>query len=532
MRKRVSAIVLVLLFCLTFCLSACGTEDAEVDSLIVYNWADYIYEYEDDFKAYYKELTGRDINVTYVTFDTNETMLTKIEKGDSVVDVMCPSDYAIQKLLERGLIKEMNYFDEDKFIDASSLNGYIHNSENVDSKITEQVGQTFASLTVNGQPVNINDYFVPYMYGTIGILYSREYFEEIFDLDLTTDEGNERLSEIMNKANWGIMFNDDGDGNVLSEELKGRIYMKDSIRDSYAATIFYMKENGTLARLDEQYGTSYSSLPASELINAVDDNLLGAMEDILKKQKDDLYGYEVDFGKNELIQGIAYVDLAWSGDALYAVDESFSEDYHSDKQGYEDGDYTLGFYLPHTTGNIWFDGWVIPKTCKNEMPARIFINFLNDATVAVNNMDYIGYSSAVSPEAIQNDKNAMATLYDIYEIDATDDDAKEELVKDYFFKQDADGNCLDTVSYSNWRYPFLTEDTESGYDRTPETTLGVMQDFGENNNKVSVMWENVRSTGITAMGLLLYTLLAIAVAVGVILLVYFVNEKRATYKKQ
>lgn len=525
MRKKLFATVLVILLCLTFALSACSQEEkSKADTLIVYNWADYIYEYEDDFKEYYKNLTGRDIDVTYVTFDTNETMLTKIENGDTIVDVMCPSEYAIQKMLKSDLLIPLNYFDETETV-------YNSNSKNVDEKVVNKVRETFGSLEVNGKTVDMTDYFVPYMYGTIGILYSRVYFEEVFGLDLTTEEDTAKLAEIMNKSNWGIVFNDDGEGNLLSDELTGRIYMKDSIRDSYAATICYMQENGILAELDAQNGTHYCNLDAGKLINTVDDTLLSAMEQVLKTQKDQLYGYEVDFGKNELIQGVAYVDLAWSGDALYSVDESKNDDYHADKEGYEDGDYELGFYLPHTSGNIWFDGWVIPKTCKNQEAARIFINFLNDPTVAVNNMYYIGYSSAVSPKAIMDDENAMSTLCEIYEVDEEDEDAVSELINSYFYNQDADGNCLDTISFSNWRYPFLTEDNESGFNRDPYQTLGVMQDFGESNNKVSSMWENVRSTGITAVALLLWTLLVVAVAVGVIVLVYVIKEHKRKYVK-
>ena len=81
-------------------LAACNN-DGNTDNLVVYNWADYMYDdYEEDFKEYYRNVTGgREINITYVTFDTNETMITKVTQSDSRIDVMCPSEYAIQKLL-------------------------------------------------------------------------------------------------------------------------------------------------------------------------------------------------------------------------------------------------------------------------------------------------------------------------------------------------------------------------------------------------------------------------------------------------
>ena len=50
----------------------------------------------DEFEAYYEEITGRSLSITYTTFDTNETMMTKVLKGDANVDLICPSEYAIE----------------------------------------------------------------------------------------------------------------------------------------------------------------------------------------------------------------------------------------------------------------------------------------------------------------------------------------------------------------------------------------------------------------------------------------------------
>lgn len=539
MKKSFVVIVAVMLLCVLALYAACEPIQENVDELVVYNWADYIYDYEDDFKAYYKSLTGRDIKVTYVTFDTNETMLTKILNGDSIVDVMCPSEYAIQKLLEQDMLLEMNYFGEaEDYIDTSSLNGYVHNSGNVDAQFVQKIDEVFGSVQVNGadgaKTVKMSDYFVPYMYGTLGILYNKVYFEELGIYD----------RETLNKANWGILFNDDGSGNMLSDGLTGRIYMKDSIRDSYAATVFYMLERGMLDGLtvtdknSANYGKLYTELSMGDMINTVDDQLIELCGDVLKTQKDQLYGYEVDFGKNELIQGIAYVDLAWSGDALYAVEESWDDDYIDPMLEYDEGEsggYTLGYYVPHDSGNIWFDGWVIPKTCPDShlQAAKIFINFLNELYVAANNMMEIGYTSAVDGEKVKNDaecREILAQGYYVYGEDweITDEDgnvlsqedcdyASWQEFEDYFF------NNFDPIDDSNWRYPFEIM-AGNEYNRGIEE-LGVMRDFGTNNYKVSTMWEDVRSTGITAWALLGWTVLAAAVIVGVTALVVWLQRR-------
>lgn len=536
--KRFCVFVLVALLVCTLGFAACQPK-TETDELVVYNWADYIYDTKlDDFKEYYKNLTGREINVTYVTFDTNETMLTKIMNGDSVVDVMCPSEYAIQKLLENDLLLPLNYFsgNANDYLDATKLNDYTHNSQNVDAKFVQKVDEVFDEVTVNGESgvrtAKMSDYFVPYMYGTLGILYNKQYFEELGIYN----------REIMNNANWGLLFNDDGNGNILSDGLTSRIYTKDSIRDSYAATIFYLKESGKLDGLTVQDGANkgklYTELPVGDLINTVDDQVVALCSEALKTQKEQLYGYEVDFGKNELIQGIAYVDLAWSGDALYAVEESWDDDYCDPLLEYDEGEsggYTLGYYVPHGDGNIWFDGWVVPKTCRNLDAAKIFINFLNEPNVAALNMMEIGYTSAVDSEVVRNNDDCRSILCEGYLVyapeywDVVDEDgnplseedcdyASWEEFEEYFF------DYCDVVDDSNWRYPFVIAENNE-YNRSLDD-LGVMRDFGANNHKVVTMWEDVRSTGITAWALLIWTLVVVAVVSGVVALWFVLKQRR------
>ncbi len=532
--KKCFAVVAAVLLLLTLCLSACNTDKAEKDELVVYNWADYIYDIDlAEFKQYYKQQTGREIDVVYVTFDTNETMLTKIMNGDSIVDVMCPSEYAIQKLLEQDLLLPMYYFDEDKYTSGMNVNGYQHYSGNVDPNFVGKVDEVFSEVKVNAadgeKTVKMSDYFVPYMYGTIGVLYNKVYFEELGLYN----------REVMNDANWGLLFNRNGNGEVLSEGLTGRIYMKDSIRDSYAATLFYMKESGKLDGLKNSDGVAYVDLPIGELINTVDDTLIELCSEVLKEQKADLYGYEVDFGKNELIQGIAYVDLAWSGDAMYAVEESWDDDYIDPMLDYEDGEsggYTLGYYVPHGSGNIWFDGWVIPKTCPEShlQAAKLFINYLNKLTVGTQNMMEIGYSAAIDPNQIREDEECREILGEAYGVfgyavdeygnklsaDECDYENWEEFAEFFF-------DYKDPIDDSNWRYPFvIAEGNEYG---RQISDLGVMRDFGANNTKVSTMWESVRSTGITVWGLLGWTAAVLAVAIGVIALVLAVARHKKKY---
>ena len=202
--KKIFAIFLsiVLLVSVAVTVTACNDNDVVTDSLVVYNWADYIYDTKlNDFKDYYKALTGNNIEITYVTFDTNETMLTKLMQGDAQVDVICPSEYAIQKLLENDMLVSLNYFDEQKYRSGMNVNSelYVHNSENIDRHIIEKIDEGFSDIKVKGNdvPQKMSDYLVPYMYGTLGILYNKYAFNEMGIYDYET----------MNNANWVILFN-------------------------------------------------------------------------------------------------------------------------------------------------------------------------------------------------------------------------------------------------------------------------------------------------------------------------------------
>ena len=539
MKKYLSilACVMLIVFVVT-AFAACNLTGEEVDELVVYNWADYIFDYEEDFAAenegYYYRMTGRNIKITYVTFDTNETMLTRLTQSDSNVDVVCPSEYAIQKLIESNMLLPLNYFnkteyrkglkllpevDYDAFFNGGDVdaNGNIVDTGNIEREIIDKIGasETFGKLTVKetGQTVRMADYLVPYMYGTIGILYNKTAFEE---LGITPEK--------MNKANWGILFNDDGEGNVLSEGLTGNILMKDSIRDSYAATIFYLYERGKIDGLTDKNGRPYTDYTADELINVVDDDVLELVGETLVKQKSQLFGYEVDFGKDDLLQGNAIVDLAWSGDAMYAVEESDGE---------------LAYYLPHTMGNIWFDGWVIPTTCNPDhlSAAKIFINYLNTPKSAASNIMEIGYSAAVKGELLRNDPEACAVLAEGYVVyapeywDVVDEDGKPLAQEDCDFESWEEFEAYffdnyDDVDGSNWRYPFKVNEVIEGLPQRTLSNLGVMKDFGDSNKKVVTMWNYARSSGSSKDALILlgWTALVVAVAVGALFLAILIKR--------
>ncbi len=434
--KKTAKLISLLLACLMLAASlalfaACGGKYDE--EITVYNWDDYIYSQRDlqnDFNEYYKAKTGKTIKVNYSTFDTNETMLAKVMNGDAVVDVIAPSEYAIEKLLQNDLLEK---------IDKSK----VSTMSNVNESIYEVVRSVFGTFTTNGgETVDITEYFVPYMWGTLGILYNADVVTQA-DLD----------------KGWGLLWNENG-----NEALNGKIFMKDSIRDSYCAAVMYLKEYDMLP-------DAHKNKSVQELMNTNDDAMLAAVEQLLTRQKTVLKGYEVDFGKQEMISEKGLVDLAWSGDALYAIEEAEATSSAP----------RLDYFVPDVGGNVWFDGWVVPKNAKNKEAANYFIAFLNEPEIAMSNMLEIGYTSAVDKTVLQSNQAALALL------------AEAEYDVDEFF---ADAR----------RYPEITEN------------LGVMKDFGARNDVVIAMWERVVSsnTDLTTLWIIIGVVAALVI-VGIVI---------------
>lgn len=444
MKGIAKIILLILVLSLTLpVLTACGETK---ETLFVYNWADYMDgDVTADFEEYYREKTGKSIEVIYSTFDTNETMMSKLLNGDASVDMICPSEYSIQKLLAEDMLY--------KFDPSTSIANY----SNVDQDIVSRVDDAFGNVTVKGktETVNMNDYFVPYMWGTLGILYNEEYVSE----------------ETLDEYGWGVMWNEQAD-----PALEGKILMKDSIRDAYAVAVGYADKKGMLP-------SDLAGKSSEELINSATPEMIDVVEDLLEAQREILQGYEVDFGKEDMIRERAYVCLAWSGDALWAMEDSPE-------------DVSLNYYIPDNVVNVWFDGWAIPKNAQNKEAAIEFINYLARPDIAMRNAMEIGYTCAISEDALLSsegtDYDAVAVLVD-----------NEYDVEEYF----SDPR----------RYPDMLE-----------SRFGLMRDFGSSNVDVLSMWERIKVTDNSGDLLLIIGAfgLAFCLVIGSIVIVRRLKQKR------
>lgn len=402
--KRLRLIVLMLLGGLA--LSGCYNEsDSREHVLKIYNWADYIGEgVLEDFQQYYKEHTGKSVRIVYQTFDINEIMLTKIERGHEDFDVVCPSEYIIERMLRKKLLLPIDTV----FINSPN---YMHN-------MAPYIQGQIDRLGVPGE-LPAGRYAVCYMWGTAGLLYNKKYLKES-DVD-----------------SWDCLWN---------RRYAGKILMKDSYRDSYGTALLYANRK----KLAE------GSVNVADLMNDYSPAAMDTVERYLKLLKPNVAGWEADFGKEMMTKEKAWINMTWSGDAQWAIDEAA-------EVGVD-----LGYVVPKEGSNVWYDGWVIPKYARNIEAASYFINFMCRPDIALRNMEATGYVSSVASAMI---------------LEAAVDETADYVDASYFFGPEASHVRLD-----NTQYP----------DKSVIDRCAMIRDFGEKTVDVLEIWSRVKGDNLNS----------------------------------
>ena len=165
------------------------------EKVVVYNWGEYL---DPEVLTLFEQETG--IDVVYEEFETNEILYPKISSGAIAYDVICPSDYMIQRMIENDLLAEIN-FDN------------IPNVKNIGKDYMEQSRQFDPE----------NKYSVPYCWGTVGILYNKTMVDEPI-------------------TSWSVLWD---------EKYKDNILMQDSVRDAFGVTLKYLGYSLNSTDLDE-----------------------------------------------------------------------------------------------------------------------------------------------------------------------------------------------------------------------------------------------------------------------------------------
>ncbi|MCR4650824.1 MAG: ABC transporter substrate-binding protein [Lachnospiraceae bacterium] len=207
-------------------LAGCGADGSNSDNtVVVYNWGEYI---DPDTIEMFEEETG--IKVVYDEFETNEIMYPKVETGATVYDVICPSDYMIQKMRDNDMLAELNW---DNLPNAKA-----------------NIGQQYYDTATEFDPDN--KYAVPYCWGTVGILYNKTMVDEPID-------------------SWDVLWD---------EKYADNILMQDSVRDAFMVAL---KRNGascnTLDEAELQKATQdlieQKPLVQAYVIDQVRDKMIG-----------------------------------------------------------------------------------------------------------------------------------------------------------------------------------------------------------------------------------------------------------------
>jgi spermidine/putrescine transport system substrate-binding protein len=250
MRKVKVIALIALVVSIAFSLVGCGEDKP---TLNVYNWGDYIDP--DVIKQFEEEFN---VKVNYDTFATNEDMYVSIAKGGTSYDVAFPSDYMIERMIAEGLLAK---------IDKNN----IPNLKYIDEEF----------LDLDFDPNN--EYSVPYMWGTVGILYNKKLVDDKVD-------------------SWDILWN---------EKYKGQILMLDSQRDSIGVAL-------------KKLGYSLNTRNLDELEKAKEE---------LIKQKPLVYAYVGDEVKELMVGEEAALAVVWSGDAVALMRENENLAYAIPKEG-------------------------------------------------------------------------------------------------------------------------------------------------------------------------------------------------------
>ena len=414
-------------------LVALGTFAADREhTLKVYNWADYIDEdVLNAFPAWYKEMTGEDVEIIYQTFDINESMLTEIEVGHEDYDVVCPSEYIIERMLKANLLKKI----EKDIIPAEQ-----RHFDNVAPFVVDKFSQM-------SETENVSDYAVGYMWGTTGFIYNPAFVDR------------EDLKS------WGA---------ILDPKFEGRIYVKDAFRDIYSVIVLY-------AYRDE---IARGEVTRDELVRDITPERIERVEAILTAAKNNIAGWEVDFGKEEMTKGKSWINLSWSGDAEWAIGEAA-------EMGVK-----LDYIVPEEGSNVWFDGWCIPKYAVNTKAATWWINYLCLPENAIKNMEFIGYVSVIATPEVRawiDEEGQWTTPIDL----------------SYFFGPTAIGVYANPVLYP---------------DKAIIDRCALMHDAGDMNEELIKMWNRVKGDNLSPLMLTIIGIMLLAVIIFAIM--HVVNQRK------
>lgn len=474
-----------------------GQTENDTIVLRVCNWEEYIDEggWEDDevidldsgdifgensmiqdFEQWYQDTYGKKVRVEYSTFGTNEELYSQLNLGN-VYDLVCPSDYMIMKLLKENKLEPLSK----DFFDAENENNYYVKG------VSPYINGVFEENQIDGKPWV--DYAAGYMWGITGMVYNPE--------EVTEEEA----------STWAILEN---------PKFYRQVTIKDNVRDAYFPTLAILNRDQLL---DPSFRNSANyEAQLSAIMNDTRKETIDEAEEKLKEIRANVYSFETDSGKADMVSGKVVANLQWSGDGVYALD-----------QAEEDGFY-LDWAVPEECTNLWFDGWVMLKSgigqdAAKKQAAEAFINFLSRPDNAVRNMYYIGYTSAIAG----GDSDVIFDYLDwTYGAEEDEEDTIEYPVGYFFSGDNSDEDYVITAPAEqahrqlSAQYPSEEEISRSA----------VMLYFDDEGNKnINQMWINVRCFNLSMLSTTQWTVVVL-IALAAVLLVLGVKYGDDVFRRK
>ena len=278
-----------------------------------------------------------------------------------------------------------------------------------------------------------------------------------------------------------------------------QVTIKDSVREAYFAAVASVKSE-MLTSEEFRSRPDYRQCLEEEM-NDTSPEMIAAVQAWLKDVKNNVYSFETDAGKADMITGKVAVNYQWAGDGVYTMD-----------QAEEDG-FTLAWAVPEESTDIYFDGWVmlekgIREDERKQHAAEAFINFLSRPDNAIRNMCYIGYTSVLS-----GGDDPRMFEYAQYNYEAEDDE--EETIEydlSYFFAdpekpEEKDGSFVITA-------PLEQADRQLSASYPSEEVIrrsSIMVYFNDQQSRdINSMWVNVRCFDIRDVPVPVWIILALA----------------------
>lgn len=503
------------------------------NELVIYNCADYIdNELIEEFEKEYNCV------VKYYEYDTNETMYNKlILQLEGTYDLICTSEYMLQKMVRAGLVEPLNVKEE-----CPVYAQYA----------SKEVSKKLDTMSIDDSST-LADYVAGYMWGTLGIIYDSNYGDTIKE----------------DVKSWDIFWN---------SKYKNVISIKNSMRDTFVVGLMHAYQNiekkENLTDDESEFVASVNRAKESanseqEVIQNIFDMVINeekynSIVEVVKEElislKQNIFGFEVDSGKNDIITGKIKMNLAWSGDAVFSISTALDE---TDK--------VLEYYVPNDGSNVWYDGWCLPNGSNRDLATK-FIDFLSIPENASRNMEYIGYTPFIACDEVfdyasrtygLSEYNEDTTYYgpyheeeEDYDVDGnyvvyngkyyqafvTDDEFSNILPTDttHWVEVNAEGLSLSDPYDLNFFfkndestrdyiiYPFeeMQNSLETQYPSSEVLDrCAVMKDFEARNDDVIIMWGQLRAyTSMTVYYVILVTVAFAAITFGV---VTFIQKRKS-----